>query len=168
LVTDTIGFRTTNVSPKALRLAASLIEVGVDMPSIYHRALVSRSFEAVKMWGAGLSKLERDDRLAWTSLTLSDRASARYPGRDDADLINNLTIIDGIDIALIFLEQTNGLVKVSWRAKPGFDVSQVAMVFGGGGHPAASGAEIQGTLQEVQTAVLEKTRPLLEGGSNVQ
>jgi phosphoesterase RecJ-like protein len=119
------------------------------------------------MWGVGLNKLERNERLAWTTLTLSDRESVGYPGRDDADLINILTIIDGIEIAMIFLEQSNGTVKVSWRAQPGFDVSQIAVGFGGGGHPAASGAEIQGSLREVQAIVLDRTRPLLEGGSNV-
>jgi len=167
LITDTVGFRTANMTPKALRLAASLMDVGVNMPELYRRSLVSRSYEAVHMWGIGLNKLERDERMAWTSLTLSDRESVRYPGRDDADLINILTVIDGIDIAVIFLEQNNGKVKVSWRAQPGFDVSQIAVGFGGGGHPAASGAEIQGTLREVQAAVLDRTRPLLEGGSNV-
>jgi phosphoesterase RecJ-like protein len=168
LITDTIGFRTAGMTPKVLRLAANLMDLGVDLPDLYRRTLVSRSFEAVQMWGVGLSKLERDERMAWTTLTLSDRQSVHYSGRDDADLINLLTIIDGIDIALIFLEQTNGIVKVSWRAQPGFDVSRVAVGFGGGGHPAASGAEIQGTLQDVLAAVLNRTRPLLEGGSNVQ
>lgn len=167
LITDTIGFRTANMTPKALRLAANLMEVGVNMPELYRRSLVSRSFEAMHMWGVGLNKLERNGRLAWTTLTLSDRESVRYPGRDDADLINLLTIIDGIDIAVIFLEQTNGTVKVSWRAQPGYDISQIAVGFGGGGHPAASGAEIQGTLREVQVAVLDRTRLLVEGGSNV-
>ena len=168
LITDTIGFRTANMTPKALRLAASLMETGVNMPELYRRVLVIRSFEAVRMWGIGLNKMERNGRMIWTTLTLADRESACYPGRDDADLINILTIADGIDIALIFLEQTNGLVKVSWRAQPGYDVSQVALHFGGGGHPAASGAEIQGSLQEVQAAVLNRTRPLLEGGFDVQ
>ncbi len=168
LITDTIGFRTANMTPKAFRLAASLMEAGADMAKLYHRALIIRSFEAVQLWGVGLNKLQKNGRIAWTTLTLADRESIRYPGRDDADLINNLSIIDGIDVAIIFLEQTNGSVKVSWRAQPGFDVSQIASSFGGGGHPAASGAEIQGSLPEVQAAVLDRTQPLLEGGFHVQ
>jgi phosphoesterase RecJ-like protein len=85
-----------------------------------------------------------------------------YPGNDDADLINILSSIEEVDIAVIFIEQRGGKVKVSWRAAPGLDVSGVALSFGGGGHPAAAGAEIAGSLEEVQTRVLQATTPLLE------
>ncbi len=167
LVTDTIGFRTSNVTPKALRLAAELMETGVNLSELYKRTLIDRSFEAVRLWGAGLAKVERTGRLVWTTLTKADREAVHYPGRDDADLINILAAVEDTDISVIFVEQPNGSVKVSWRAQPGFDVSVVALRFGGGGHAAASGAEIDGNLADVQTAVLEQTRPLLNGGHNV-
>jgi phosphoesterase RecJ-like protein len=161
LVTDTIGFRTSNVTPKALRLAAELMETGVDLSELYRRTLIDRSFAAVRLWGAGLTKVERLGRLVWTSLTRLDREAVHYPGRDDADLINILAAIEDTDISIVFVEQSNGSIKVSWRAQPGFDVSKVASSFGGGGHAAASGAEISGSLTEVQAAVLEQTCPLV-------
>jgi phosphoesterase RecJ-like protein len=167
LITDTLGFRTSNVSPNTFLMAARLIETGVDLPELYRRALIDRSFEAVRFWGAGLEKLERSGRLVWTSLTMVDRVKANYPGRDDADLINVLSSIEDTDISLIFVEQPNGNIKVSWRAQPGYDVSKVAVEFGGGGHAGASGAEIAGSLLEVQKQVLEKTRPLFNGGYRV-
>jgi len=167
LVTDTIGFRTSNVNPSTLRLAASLMERGANLPMLYRRTLVDRSFEAVRLWGAGLSRLERDGRLLWTTLTLDDRKAVQYPGRDDADLINLLSAVDSADISMIFVEQPNGRVKISWRAQPGFDVSTIAASLGGGGHAAAAGAEIQGSLPEVQAAILGLTRPLLNGGQRV-
>jgi phosphoesterase RecJ-like protein len=168
LITDTIGFRTSNVTPATFYLAARLLESGVDLPEIYRRALTNHSFEAVRYWGAGLSNLERDDRLVWTTLSLSDRKEARYPGRDDADLINIISAVDDFDVSIIFIEQADGIIKVSWRAKPGFDISNIAMEFGGGGHPAASGAEIAGSMAEVKKIVLDKTRSLLIGGHHVQ
>jgi bifunctional oligoribonuclease and PAP phosphatase NrnA len=167
LITDTIGFRTSNVSPRSLRLAAELMEAGADMPTLYQRALVNKPFEAIRMWAAGLGKVQREHRLAWTTITNEDRRSAGYPGRDDADLVNILSAIDDIDIAMMFIEQPEGKVKVSWRAQPGIDVSAVALRFGGGGHAAAAGAEISGSLAEVQAAVLEQTRPILTGGHHV-
>lgn len=168
LITDTIGFRTSNMTPNALRLAASLMEQGVDLPDLYQRALVNRSFEAVRLWGSGLGRIEREDRLLYTSLTLEDRKLSGYPGRDDADLINVLSAVNGIDVAVIFVEQPNHRVKVSWRAAPGYDISQIALHFGGGGHAAASGADIAGSLPDVQQSVLESTRPILNGGLHVQ
>jgi len=102
-----------------------------------------------------------EDRLLWATLTLEDRKSVNYPGRDDADLINLLASIKGVDIALIFIEQTNGSVKVSWRARSGFDVSKIAFRFGGGGHKPAAGADIEGDLEDIKYEVLEATRTLL-------
>ncbi len=162
LISDTLGFRTSNMTPHALRLAADLMELGTDLPELYSQALVRRSFQAARYWGQGLSRLQRQDRLVWTSLTLEDRLVADYPGKDDADLINILSSIEDADISVIFVEQKKGKVKVSWRSQPGFDVSQIALSFGGGGHAAASGAEISGSLAEVQEKVLAQTVALLK------
>jgi phosphoesterase RecJ-like protein len=96
--------------------------------------------------------------MIWASLTLKARRAVGYPGRDDADLISVLSTIEDAAVAIVFTEQANGSVKVSWRSGPGFDVSRVALLFGGGGHAAASGAEIEGELEEVQTRVLDATR----------
>ena len=159
-VTDTIGFRTNNVTAQALRLAANLIDVGANLPDLYMRALVNKSYEAARYWGAGLEKLQREDGLVWTTLSLQDRQQAQYPGNDDADLVNLLSSVEST-IAVIFVEQKSGQVKVSWRARPGYDVSQIALQFGGGGHTAASGADIAGSLEEVQQQVLEATRAML-------
>jgi phosphoesterase RecJ-like protein len=165
ILTDSLGFRTSNSSPKALRIAAELQEKGADLPYLYRKALIEKSIEAMKYWGQGLSKLVLENRLVWTTLSLEDRKVADYSGRDDADIINVLSTIRDADICLIFVEQTNGTIKVSWRAQPGFDVSQVALKFGGGGHKPAAGAEIKGELEQVQQDVLEVTRSLLNGSS---
>jgi phosphoesterase RecJ-like protein len=58
----------------------------------------------------------------------------------------------------MFTEQEKGKVKVSWRATPEYDVAQVAMHFGGGGHTAAAGATVEGNLKEVQAAIINTTK----------
>jgi phosphoesterase RecJ-like protein len=67
-------------------------------------------------------------------------------------------------VAVIFVEQKTGRVKVSWRAVKGFDVSRIALKFGGGGHAAAAGAEIPGSLDEIQDRVLSETEAILGNG----
>ena len=99
----------------------------------------------------------------WTALSLADRAAAGYPGRDDADLINILSTIEGTAVAVMFVEQDLERTKVSWRARNGADVSALAARFGGGGHPAAAGATVQGTLDDVQARVIAATREWLRG-----
>jgi bifunctional oligoribonuclease and PAP phosphatase NrnA len=162
IITDTLGFRTSNVTPEALRQVATLMETGVDMPELYMRGLVHRSFAAARYWGSGLSRLERQDGMVITALTLEDRKTAAYGGNDDADLINVVSAIDGFKVAVLFVEQHHNRVKVSWRAlQTGVDVASIAVKFGGGGHAAAAGADVEGTLVEVRRDVLRTTKQML-------
>ncbi len=167
VVSDSLGFRTSNTTAQSLRLAADLMETGANLPDLYTRALIRRSFSAALYWGEGLTRLQRDGRLIWTHLTLIDREKANYPGNDDADLVNVLSAIDEADVAVLFIEQKGGRTKVSWRSIPGIDVSQIAFSFGGGGHAAAAGADIIGNLEEVELKVLEATRSLLTERQNI-
>lgn len=193
IVTDTIGFRTSNVTPEAMYLSAMLMEHGANLPVLYTQALVSKTYEAARYWGCGLGKLQQavigapttglptneatptdetqanqagqnggepSGKITWTTLTLADRQTAGYTGNDDADLVNMLSAVEG-DVTVIFVEQKNEHVKVSWRARTGIDVSQIALQFGGGGHAAASGADIQGSLEKVQAEVLKTTQETL-------
>ncbi len=162
IITDTLGFRTSNTTPEALRQSAALMELGVDLPNIYMRALVTKTFSAAKYWGAGLSSLESKHGIVWGTLTAKDRKAANYSGNDDADLINMISAIDGNKVGMVFVQQNDEHVKISWRAlEAGVDVSQVAKHFNGGGHAAAAGADIPGSLSEVQKEVLKKTREML-------
>ncbi|HSQ39416.1 MAG TPA: DHH family phosphoesterase [Anaerolineales bacterium] len=162
IVTDTLGFRTANTTPESLRQSALLMERGANLPDLYSRALVRRTYPAARYWGAGLSSLERSDDLVWGTLTVADRKAAGYGGNDDADLINMISAIDGSKVGMIFVEQTDQHVKISWRAiEDGVNVSNVAKHFGGGGHAAAAGADIPGSLSEIQPLVLKTTREML-------
>ncbi len=163
-ITDTIGFRTSNMNSKALRIAADLVDRGAPISELYYKALVETSFEALRYWGQGLSRLKRKDGVVWTYLTAEDRRIAGYTGSDDADLVNELATIREAQIAVVLIEQPDGAVKVSWRAKPGWDVSKLAVSFGGGGHAPAAGATVAGPLQSAVERVIGATLKLLQNG----
>jgi phosphoesterase RecJ-like protein len=158
LITDSLGFRTPNMDPLSLRTAADLVEKGADLPELYYQALTRRSYEDARLWGVGLSNLQRKGDLLWTCISLEERKRVGYGGLDDADLINLLPTINGVNVALILLEQPDGHVKISWRSKQGYDISGLAFQFGGGGHRNAAGAMVEGALDEVETRVLKATR----------
>jgi phosphoesterase RecJ-like protein len=162
IVTDTIGFRTTNVNPAALRLVANLMEHGGDLANVYYKTVVEQSLASALYWGAGLSKIKMEDGLVWTTLTLKERYQAGYPARDDADLVKVLSAIEGAQVAVILTEQTEGYVKISWRlcgsVESELDVSEIAKKFGGGGHKAAAGADVKGLIGEVTENVLTQTK----------
>jgi len=158
---DTIGFRTSNVDSQTMRLVADLIDCGANLPELYQKALVGRTIEEIRYWAQGLLKIVKENELVWTSLSLDDRIKSGYFENDDADLINILSSTADAKIAMIFVEQNGGIVKVSWRSNSGIDVSGIAFKFGGGGHEAAAGAEIRGELSQVSREVIKETKSLL-------
>lgn len=158
LVTDTLGFRTSNTTVKTLGLAQDLMNAGAGLHKVYDLSLFKRSFSAARLWGEGLTRMQLKHRMVWARLPLEARTAAAYQGFGDADLINVLASVREADVAIILVERSDGKVKISWRAVPGINVAQIALAFGGGGHPAAAGAEIPGNIDEVEALVLEATR----------
>ena len=161
IITDTIGFRTSNMNAFAFRTVADLLENGANLSDLYFKAIINRSFEAAKFWGVGLSKMSKENELIWSVITNKERQLSTYNQRDDAELSNFLSTIDDSSISILFMEQQNGSVKVSWLAKPGYDVAKIASDFGGGGHQAAAGADINDTLEAVVEKVLAETKEVL-------
>jgi len=162
LVNDTLGFRTSNTTPKTLSLAQTLMQAGANLQQVYELSMFKRSYTAVRLWAEGLARMQFKHRIVWARLPLEARQAANFQGTGDADLINVLTSVRDADIAVIFVERPDGKVKVSWRSVPGVNVANVALEFGGGGHAQAAGAEVTGTLDEVEARVLAATRLALK------
>jgi phosphoesterase RecJ-like protein len=158
VVNDTLGFRTSNTTIKTLGIAQELMAAGGSLQQVYELTLFKRSYSAVRLWAEGLARMQLKHRMVWARLPLEARQAANFQGQGDADLINVLTSVREAEVALVFVERADGKVKVSWRAATGVNVAAVAAQFGGGGHAAAAGAELAGTMDEVETQVLTATR----------
>lgn len=154
IVTDTRGFRTSNVTIQVMETALRLMKAGASLPHITHHGLSRRSTAAIHLWGAALSQLRAKDRVIWTSIPLAMRRVAGYAGNGDAGLANLLVSADDADVAVVFVEREDSRIEVGLRAVPGFDVTQVALRFGGGGHALAAGCDLPGPLEEAQACVL--------------
>ena len=166
LITDTIGFRTPHVGIETLTTAQTLIKAGADLPRIYDLALNRRSFTTIKLWGQALNNAAREGDLVWATLPLSARQAVGHNGKGDADVINVLSTVTDGNIFVTISETEGNVIKVSWRARPGYDVSKIAQRFGGGGHVGASGATINGTLADIESKVLAATKEILKRDDN--
>lgn len=154
IVADTRGFRTNNVTPQVIEAALRLMKAGASLPYVALHALDTRPTAAIRLWGAALSQLQVEDRVAWTSIPLTARQKTGYTGDGDASLVSFLISAEDADAAAVFVECDDQRVEVGLRAKPGFDVAQVALQFGGGGHALAAGCMLPGPLEEAQTRLL--------------
>jgi phosphoesterase RecJ-like protein len=158
LVTDTLCFRTSNVTPKVMEDAAALMEAGADLSTITRQAVNRKSYEAIRYWGAMLQTVHLEERVIWAVASNGTRQRAGYRSNGDASLVTFLATAWEADIALTLAETDEGRIEVSMRAKPGFDVSGVALELGGGGHPAAAGATVDGPLEEAAERVLARVK----------
>jgi len=154
IVTDTRGFRTSNVTTQVIEAALQLMRAGASLPYITHYSLNRRPTTAIHLWGAALAQLRVVGRVIWTSIPLAMRRAAGYTGNGDAGLVSFLVSADDADAAVVFVEREDGRVEVGLRAAPGFNVAQVALQLGGGGHALAAGCTLPGPLEEVQAQVL--------------
>jgi phosphoesterase RecJ-like protein len=154
IVTDTRGFRTSNVTIEVMEAALELMELGASLPQVSQQALDRRHVTAIRLWGAGLSSLQVEDRVIWTSIPLAMRRAVGYAGNGDAGLVNFLVSADDVDAAVVFVECDDDRVEVGLRAPSGFDVARVAVQFGGGGHALAAGCAVLGQLDTVMPQVL--------------
>ena len=158
IVADTRGLRTSNVTIQVMDAALRLMKAGASLPYITHHTLDRRPTTAIRLWGATLAQLHIEDRVIWTSIPLAMRRTAGYAGNGDAGLVSFLVSGDDADVAVVFIEREDSRIEVSLRAVPGFDVAQVALQLGGGGHALAAGCNLPGPLGEAQARVLAALR----------
>jgi phosphoesterase RecJ-like protein len=158
LVTDTLCFRTANVTPAVMQDAAGLMAAGADLSTVTQLTVNRKSFDAMRYWGAMLETVQLEDRVVWAVASTAMREQAGYRSNGDASLVSFLATAWEADIAVTLAETDEGEVEISLRAKPDFDVSDVALEMGGGGHPAAAGATIPGPLAAAQERVLSRVK----------
>jgi phosphoesterase RecJ-like protein len=163
LLTDTGGFRFSNTSPRALRVAAALFECGVRPEQIYEQVYANAPEGRVRLLAESLDTLvvEPDCGLAW--ITVPPGAMERHGATaDDLDGIAEFArSIRGVRMAALFRLLASGRVKVSLRSMGRVDVAAFALQFGGGGHARAAGASLPGPLDAAQRVMLTAARAYL-------
>jgi phosphoesterase RecJ-like protein len=144
LVTDTGSFRFSG-TPQVHRLAARLIETGLD-PDAFARELLDRApFGYLRTLSAALGRavLEPGQAgghgLVWTTVTRQDRAAGRLPYEVSEGVIDVLRRTEEAEVAVVFKESDDGLWHVSARSKGQVDVARACIELGGGGHSRAAG-----------------------------
>lgn len=157
IVTDTGWFQYSNTRPRTLRLAADLMEVGVDTDHIQQLLYRSERAERVALHARGLQSLEllADGRVAVLTIRKSDFERTKSSVNDTEDLINYPLQIKAVEAAALITEPIDqGPVRVSFRSKGQVDVAKFAEQFGGGGHARAAGAKFETSLAEAHDKVV--------------
>ena len=163
ILTDTGGFRFSNTRPRTLRVAAELLEVGVDPEQIYLEVYARAPEGRPRLFAEALQTLvvEPDYGLAWVTVPPGAIERLGVSSDDLEGVVEFPRSIEGVRMALLFREVSQGRVKVSLRSVGDVDVAAFSKRFGGGGHTKAAGLALPGSLAEVQATVLTAARAFL-------
>lgn len=167
IVTDTLGFRTSNVTPAALGKAQALMEAGASLYAIVRRTLLQKPYAVLRLWAAVIPNVTLEDGVIWAVIDRQTRELTGYTSNGDGGLVSLLISVEEADIAAVFREREDGRVEIGLRAVPGFDVSPVALALGGGGHALASGATVDGPLHEIVERTVQMLRQAAKEGTPV-
>jgi len=158
IVTDTLCFRTSNTTPAVLEVAMRLQAGGADLPDIVQRTLARLPFAALQLWSLVLPETRLEEGVVWAMVRREQLQRAGL--KDNDSRLNTIlsTVIEA-DMSAIFTEKIGKTgepaVECSFRAKPGFNVSELAFALGGGGHPPASGCTLEGPFDATVAQVVQ-------------
>jgi bifunctional oligoribonuclease and PAP phosphatase NrnA len=155
LVTDTGRFQYTNTTPKALRLAAELVEAGANVHRVFQGVYESVQFAKLKLLARALERAQvyEGGRIVVSYLLRTDFAEVGAPEPYSEGIIDFLRAVEGADLAVLIREpprEDGPSRRVSLRASiDELDVSAIARKSGGGGHRQAAGFSSEATIDEI-------------------
>jgi phosphoesterase RecJ-like protein len=161
LVTDTGRFQYANTTPKALRLAAELVEAGADIHAVFQQVYESVEFAKLKLLARALGRAEvlEGGRIVVSYLLRTDFAEVGASEPYSEGIIDYLRAVEGAELAVLVREQLSRGAqahKGSLRSSiDELDVSAIARRFGGGGHRQAAGFSTDLPLEEIVQQIRE-------------
>jgi bifunctional oligoribonuclease and PAP phosphatase NrnA len=167
IITDTGSFQNANTTPRSFAAASQMIKQGARQQEIIQHVFKTKSLSTLRLWGRILTNLRTDPKHKFVWSTISRRDFAETGSREDetGGIIDELlTNAPGTEVVLLLKERVDGIVSGSVRTTtPSVDASQIAEMFGGGGHTQAAGFKIQSTdFTGIEKMITEKIREFQE------
>lgn len=166
IATDTGWFQFANTRPYTLRLAARLMEAGVDTDRMYRLLYQNERAERLALQTRAMQSLQllEEGRLATLRVRKADFEQTHAAVPDTENLINVPLQIRTVQVSLLFTEPAEGgPIRVSLRSKGDVDVARFAEQFGGGGHARASGLKLDAPFDEAYARVVSSMSESMAG-----
>ena len=157
LITDTGQFSYSNTNPRVLRMAAEMLDRGVDPEALWQKIYLNKTAPELALEARARASLQCHSGGKVCSITLTHADfEATGTGPQNAEEFSSIPrSLTGVDLSLFFYEIESGKkTKVSMRSTRGIDCSALAQKFGGGGHRQAAGCTLEGNAEAVQKIFL--------------
>jgi bifunctional oligoribonuclease and PAP phosphatase NrnA len=165
IATDTGHFKYASVTPRTHRVVAELLELGLETGYLNEQIYERTPAEAVHLLARALCGVRYNPRrsVGWFSVTRQMLTETGARDNQTENFVNHVRAVEGVEVAVFFMETPDGRVKVSLRSRGRVDVSTIAFGLGGGGHTRAAGALLPGPLEAAQARVLAAVEAGLNG-----
>jgi len=155
LITDTGRFQYSNTDNEVFEIASKLMLCGAELTSISDNIYGSIPMNAIKLQSEVLNRIElhEEEELVVSYVLQEDYLKYNIESSETDFLIDSIRLVKESNIALLLKEQKDKSFKGSLRSRNELDVQQVASIFGGGGHKAASGFSTNLSMKEIKNKV---------------
>lgn len=161
IITDTGGFQWGGVTPETFEFAAELIRKGAKIKEICRIALRNKTKAHCELEKLVYDRMQffEDGRIVISYVNVEDNQKIGAKLGDEEGLVEMLRDIEGVDVSVLLKEKegANGY-KISLRSHENVNVSDIALLLGGGGHAGAAGCFIAGTLEQAKTKIINTIR----------
>lgn len=158
IVTDTLGFRTPNTTDGTLAAATRLMQLGAPLAEITYQVFYRRPLAELQLAGRALERAQWVGPFLIATLPISEMQSLGVGAEAARGLTSVLATADEPLAVALLRERDDGSIDVSMRAKPQVDLLPAALALGGGGHPQASGARLDGPMDRAVATVAAALR----------
>lgn len=162
IITDTGGFKYPGTSTETFEFTSWLLSIGVNVSDIYRRVLEIKTKANFYLTKRAIERLEflEDGKIAFTYITKKDEEELNTNPGDHEGLVEIGRAIEGVEVSIL-LREADGFFKASLRSTSKVNVSDVCMMFNGGGHMRAAGCSIHAELEEAKQRIINEVKKYL-------
>lgn len=163
IITDTGGFKYSGVTSETFEFAAELLNKGVNVSNIYKRVLQTLSKPSFELRRRAMNRLEflEEGKIAFTYTTLKDEEETMAGSNNHDGIVEMGRDIEGVEISIFLREKEEGY-KISLRSNEYVNVSDICLMFSGGGHIRAAGGSINLPFEQAKQKVIDECKKYLK------
>lgn len=159
IITDTGGFKYKGVTSETFEFVAELLNRGVNVSEVYKKVLQTLSKARFELTRIAMNRLEffEDGKITFSYITKEDEEKVLAETNEHDGIVEMGRDIEGVEIS-IFLRETDNGYKISLRSNEYVNVSDICLMFGGGGHVRAAGGLINLPFEQAKKRIIEECK----------
>ena len=164
IITDTGGFQYSGVSKDTFNIAAELLDVGVNISKVYKKVFDTKTKSSFELRRIAIDRMEflEDGKIAFTYVTNEDERKVNAGVGDYEGIVSEGLSVEVVEVSIFLHELKDGEFKISLRSNSYVNVSDVCIMFGGGGHIRAAGAKMTADPLVIRDKVVNEVKRQLK------